>query len=420
MTSRTSPPERSCRFCQRPLTESFCDLGMSPLSNAFVTPERATEAEKFYPLHAFVCGECFLVQLPVHESPEAIFGDYVYFSSYSETWLEHARVYAEEAAARFGLTSKSQVVEVASNDGYLLKHFVRKGIPSLGIEPAKNVARVAMEQGIETIPRFFGASLAKELAAAGKSADLLVGNNVLAHVPDLDDFVAGIRILLKPSGTATLEFPHLERLIAENQYDTIYHEHFSYLSLLAVERIVGKHGLSVVDVDELPTHGGSLRIHLAHASSPSSRASTPSERVLAVREKEARANLGDVSAYRAFAKKVQASKRQLLRFFLDAADAGKRVVGYGAPAKGNTLLNYLGIGPDLLPFTVDRSPHKQGLLLPGTRIPVFGVEKLRETRPDYVFVLPWNFRDEIVEQHAYVREWGGRFVTPIPELRVLP
>lgn len=389
---------------------------MSPLSNSFVAPDRSSEAETFYPLHAFVCGHCFLVQLQAFESPEAIFSDYVYFSSYSDTWLEHARTFAEDATKRFGLTSKSLVVEVASNDGYLLKNFVRKGIPCLGIEPAKNVARVAMEQGIETVPRFFGTSLAKELASAGKSADLLVGNNVLAHVPDIDDFVAGVRVLLKPEGTATFEFPHLERLLAENQYDTIYHEHFSYLSLLTVERIAETHGLSVVDVEELPTHGGSLRIHLAH----SSRGSSPSARVLAVRRKEANAKLGDVSTYRAFAKNVRASKRQLLRFFLDAVDAGKRVVGYGAPAKGNTLLNYLGIGPDLLSFTVDRSPHKQGLLLPGTRIPVFGVEKLKEVRPDYVFILPWNFRDEILEQHAYVREWGGRFVTPIPELRVLP
>lgn len=374
------------------------------------------EAEKFHPLHAFVCAGCFLVQLQAFESPEAIFGDYVYFSSYSDAWLEHARRYADEAIARFGLSSTSQVVEIASNDGYLLGHFVKKGIPSLGIEPAKNVARVAMERGIETIPRFFGASLARELVAAGKSADLVVGNNVLAHVPDIHDFVEGVRLLLKPEGTATFEFPHLERLIAENQYDTIYHEHFSYLSLLAAERIVEEHGLSVVDVDELPTHGGSLRIHLAHAS----RRTVPSDRVVAVRAKEAQAKLGDVSTYRAFAKKVAASKREILRFFLDAADAGKRVVGYGAPAKGNTLLNYLGVGPDWLPFTVDRSPHKQGLLLPGTRIPVFGVERLREARPDYVFILPWNLRDEILEQHAYVREWGGRFVTPIPELRVLP
>lgn len=374
------------------------------------------EAEKFYPLHAFVCAGCFLVQLQTFESPEAIFEDYVYFSSYSDAWLEHARRYTDEAIARFGLSSTSQVVEIASNDGYLLGHFVEKGIPSLGIEPAKNVARVAMERGIETIPRFFGASLARELVAAGKSADLVVGNNVLAHVPDIHDFVEGVRLLLKPGGTATFEFPHLERLIDENQYDTIYHEHFSYLSLLAAERIVEEHGLTVVDVDELPTHGGSLRIHLAHAS----RRTVPSDRVVAVRAKEARAKLGDVSTYRAFAKKVAASKREILRFFLGAADAGKRVVGYGAPAKGNTLLNYLGVGPDWLPFTVDRSPHKQGRLLPGTRIPVFGVEKLREARPDYVFILPWNLRDEILEQHAYVREWGGRFVTPIPELRVLP
>lgn len=374
------------------------------------------EAEKFYPLHAFVCTGCFLVQLQAFESPEAIFEDYVYFSSYSDAWLEHARRYTDEAIARFGLSSTSQVVEIASNDGYLLGHFVEKGIPSLGIEPAKNVARVAMERGIETIPRFFGASLARELVAAGKSADLVVGNNVLAHVPDIHDFVEGVRLLLKPEGTATFEFPHLERLIDENQYDTIYHEHFSYLSLLTAERIVEEHGLSVVDVDELPTHGGSLRIHLAHAS----RRTAPSVRVVAVRAKEARAKLDDISTYRAFAKKVAASKREILRFFLDAADAGKRVVGYGAPAKGNTLLNYLGVGSDWLHFTVDRSPHKQGLLLPGTRIPVFGVEKLREARPDYVFILPWNLRDEILEQHAYVREWGGRFVTPIPELRVLP
>lgn len=408
----TSP---MCRFCSSELDTSFCDLGTSPLSNAFVSKSRLSMAEKFYPLHAYVCSKCFLVQLEEFESPKHIFAeDYAYFSSYSDTWLEHARKYALHAVETLGVNKDSLVVEVASNDGYLLQYFRELGISVIGIEPAQNVAQVATNKGIPTITRFFGRELATELVADGKRADLLIGNNVLAHVPDIKDFVAGLEILLAPSGTITLEFPHLLNLIREVQFDTIYHEHFSYLSLLAVERIFGAHGLSVVDVRELPTHGGSIRIYVRHATS----SSTVSAEVERLRALERSAGLHDLETYRRFNQSVIRCKRRLLQFLIEAQEHGKRVVGYGAPAKGNTLLNYCAVRCDMLSFTVDRSPHKQGSFLPGTRIPVLSPDKIDETRPDYVVILPWNLRDEIVAQLAHIRSWGGKFVTPIPEVRV--
>lgn len=404
-----------CRFCSAPLSATFADLGMSPLSNAYLRPDGLEKAEAFYPLHARVCGSCKLVQLPQFETPANIFGDYAYFSSYSSSWLKHCEAYAAAAAPRLGLGPGSLVVEIASNDGYLLQYFKGRGIPVLGVEPAANVAKVAEEKGIPSLVRFFGVETAKAMAAQGRSADLLIGNNVLAHVPDINDFVEGMRVVLKPGGTVTMEFPHLLRLMEGNQFDTIYHEHFSYLSLLAVERIFAAHGLAIHDVDELPTHGGSLRVWARHAGA----APGPSSAVLKVRADEAAARLDRMEPYAAFGEKVKAAKRGLLRFLIETKEQGKAVAGYGAPAKGNTLLNYCGVRADLLDYTVDLSPHKQGHFLPGTRIPIFAPEKILETRPDYVLILPWNIREEVMEQMRAVRSWGGKFVVPIPEVRVL-
>jgi 2-polyprenyl-3-methyl-5-hydroxy-6-metoxy-1,4-benzoquinol methylase len=407
---------RQCRFCGSPLSLSFADLGMSPLSNAYLKPGQLGKMEPFYPLHAWVCESCFLVQLEEFESPEHIFSDYAYFSSFSDSWLDHARQFTDQVAKRFALDASSFVIEIASNDGYLLQYFVARGVPVLGIEPAANVAVEAERKGVPTLVKFFGTQTALDLKAAGKQVDLLIGNNVLAHVPGLNDFVAGMKILLKPGGVVSMEFPHLLRLIDENQFDTIYHEHFSYFSFLVAERVFAKHGLTIFDVEEIPTHGGSLRIFAKHASNS---ALPVGERVSALRRREQAAGLDRADTYRAFAEKVKATKRSLLRFLIDAREAGKRVVGYGAPAKGNTLLNYCGVRTDLLEYTVDRSPHKQGHFLPGTHIPVHAPEKIRETRPDYVLILPWNLKDEIMEQMAEVRSWGGKFVVPIPEVRVL-
>ena len=405
-----------CRFCGAPLTESFADLGLTPLSNAFIAPERAAEPERFHPLHAFVCSACRLVQLDQAESPQAIFSDYLYFSSYAESWLRHAERYTVEMTARFGLNHGSRVVEVASNDGYLLRYFRRAGIPVLGIEPAANVAQVAAASGIPTEVAFLGRDTAARLRAQGAAADLLVANNVLAHVPDLNDFVAGLGMLLQPDGVLTIEVPHLLRLIQNNQFDTIYHEHFSYFSLLAVERVLAAHGLRVFDVTQLPTHGGSLRIFACHAASARHARGSAAEAVLA---QEHAAGLDGPDAYRRFGEQVVRGKCELLAFCIDAYRAGKRIAGYGAPAKGNTLLNYCGIGPELLPFTVDRSPHKQGMLLPGSRIPVRAPDAILAERPDYVLILPWNLRDEVMAQMAAIRTWGGRFVLPIPSVQVL-
>jgi SAM-dependent methyltransferase len=404
----------TCRFCGHPLRHVFADLGMLPLSNAFVHPQQLRSMEPFYPLTAYVCDGCFLVQVPEAEKPEHIFSDYAYFASYSQTWLAHARAYCAAMRERLGLGSRSQVIEIASNDGYLLQYFHEAGIPALGIEPAANVAAVAQQKGIETLVKFFGVETARELAAAGRRADLLLGNNVLAHVPDINDFVAGLALALAPRGTITMEFPHLMQLMRGNQFDTIYHEHFWYLSLLAVRRIFAWHELDIVDVDELPTHGGSLRIYARHVGE-----APPSPRVEELERREREFGLERLETYARFAEQVRRTKRALLDFLVRAKGEGKSIVGYGAPAKGNTLLNYCGVRTDFLDYTVDRSPHKQGLFLPGTRIPIHAPEKIAETRPDYVLILPWNIREEIIEQMAHIRSWGGRFVVPIPRLEVI-
>jgi SAM-dependent methyltransferase len=402
--------------CGTPLRHTFVDLGMSPLCESYVPAEKLNHMEPFYPLHAYVCEACFLVQLQEFVSPEQIFTEYAYFSSYADSWVEHMRRYADMIAERLRLGKDSFVVEVASNDGYLLQHFVRRGIPVLGIEPAANVAKVAIEKGIPTLVKFFGEQAARELAAQGKQADLVCGANVLAQVPRLNDFVKGLQILLKPGGVITIEFPHLMRLMAENQFDTIYHEHFSYFSFVAAEKVFAAQELVLFDVEELPTHGGSLRVYARHADD---RAKTVTERARALRQREVDAGMLRLETYAGFAEQVKETKRKLLDFLISAKRAGKSVVGYGAPGKGNTLLNYCGIRTDFLDFTVDRNPYKQGKYLPGTHIPIYAPERIRKARPDYVLILPWNFQDEIRAQMAYVREWGGKFVVPIPEARVL-
>jgi SAM-dependent methyltransferase len=406
-----------CRFCGAPLRHPFVNLGMSPLANAYLRQEQLLGMEPFYPLQLYVCEQCLLVQLDEFESPEQIFSDYAYFSSYSATWLEHARAYSLAITRRLALDRSSQVVEIASNDGYLLQYFVQQGIPALGIEPAANVAEAAVRKGVPTLVKFFGADLARELAAEGMGADLLIGNNVLAHVPRLNDFVAGMKIVLKPDGVITMEFPHLLRLIRERQFDTIYHEHFSYFSLIAVERIFAHHGLTIFDVDELPTHGGSLRIYARHAES---RAHPVTPRVKLLRDVEAAEGFTDIAYYATFTDAVRQIKAGLLSFLIQAWRDGKSVVGYGAPAKGNTLLNYCGVGRDFIAYVVDRSPHKQGLYLPGTHIPIRDPSAIGETRPDYLLILPWNLKEEIMQQERHILEWGGRFVIPIPSVQVFP
>jgi SAM-dependent methyltransferase len=410
-------PDHRCRFCANPLAHSMVDLGMSPLSNAYLRADRLQQMEPFYPLHALVCERCFLVQLGEFASPERIFSDYAYFSSYSDSWLRHAREYVDTISARLGLDERSQVVEIASNDGYLLQYFVERGIPVLGIEPAANVARAAEERGVPTLVRFFGAELARELVEQGTRADLIVGNNVLAHVPALNDFVAGLRLLLAPRGVVTMEFPHLLRLLEENQFDTIYHEHFSYFSFTTVEAVFSAHELVLFNVEELPTHGGSLRIHARHRADETRRVGPAVE---ALRRREQGYGVTRLETYTRFSERAKATKRRLLDFLIRAKEEGHSVVGYGAAAKGNTLLNYCGIGLDFLDYVVDRSPHKQGLYLPGTHIPIHAPERIEQTRPDYVLILPWNLAEEIMEQMAGIRAWGGRFVVPIPEVRVLP
>lgn len=405
----------TCRFCATPLEYEFVDLGLSPISNAFIRPDQLHQKEPFYPLHAFVCSECCLVQLEEFESPDKIFSDYVYFSSYSDSWLAHARKFVAGASERFSLDSNSLVIEVASNDGYLLQYFRERDVPVLGIEPASNVAEVAVAAGINTIDEFFGVSLAKRLRDEGRTCDLLVGNNVLAHVPDINDFVGGLKIVLGDGGVLSMEFPHLLKLIQQTQFDTIYHEHFSYLSLLTVQKIFRHHGLEVFDVEELTTHGGSLRVFAQHLDGKHSLGDAVSK-VLA---DERDASLDTLQGYENFSEKVAKVKNELLAFLDTASSEGKTVVGYGAPAKGNTLLNFCGIGPDAIQYTVDRSPHKQGRLLPGTRIPVYAPEQIDATRPDYVLILPWNLQEEIVQQLSHIGEWGGKCVVPIPELQIL-
>lgn len=408
-----------CRFCAESVTHVMCDLAMSPLANSYVKFEDGQNAEKVFPLKVWVCDKCLLSQLEEFESPDAIFSDYLYFSSFSTSWVEHARRYVEMMAERFGFNGSSQIVEIASNDGYLLQHFKAKGIPVLGVEPAANVAKVAWEQKrIQSVVKFFGVQTAKELVADGKAADLLLGCNVLAHVPDINDFVGGLKIALKEGGVITFEFPHLLRLIEQNQFDTIYHEHFGYLSFLAVEKIFAHHGLTLFDVEELPTHGGSLRIFARHTDDAAElRAITP--RVEAMRKQEEDFGLTRMETYTSFDEKVKATKRKLLRFLVDAKEAGKTVVGYGAAAKGVTLINYCGVGADLIDYVVDKSPYKQNHYMPGVRVPIYGPEKIFETRPDYVLILPWNLKKEISNEMAKVREWGGKFVVPIPEVTVL-
>ncbi len=416
MTEATAPAPRACMCCGAGLHHTFVDLGMSPLCESYVPAEKLNHMEPFYPLHVYVCDRCFLVQLEEYVSPKEIFTEYAYFSSYAESWVEHMRRYAEMITRRLGLGRDSLVVEVASNDGYLLQHFVRAGIPVLGIEPAANVAKVAVEKGIPTLVKFFGEATARELVAQGVQADLLCGANVLAQVPRLNDFVRGLRILLKPGGVCTVEFPHLMRLMAENQFDTIYHEHFSYFSYLAAERVFAGQGLTLFDVEEIPTHGGSLRVYARHAED----AGKPiTERALRLRQREVDAGLLRLESYARFAEQVRETKRKLLEFLIGARRAGKKVVGYGAPGKGNTLLNYCGIRTDFVDFTVDRNPYKQGKFLPGTHIPIHAPERIREARPDYLLILPWNFQEEIMKQMAHIREWGGKFVVPIPEVRVV-
>ena len=404
-----------CRFCGNGLEHNFADLGMSPLSNAYVRPERLNSMEPFYPLHAYVCSRCYLVQLQQFESPAHIFSDYAYFSSYSGSWLKHCEAYALQMIKSLKLTRETQVVELASNDGYLLQFFKREGISVLGVEPAGNVARAAMDKGIPTEVAFFGEATAKSLLSKGHAADLLIGNNVLAHVPDLNGFVAGMKILLKPKGTLTMEFPHLLKLMAENQFDTIYHEHFSYFSFLTVEKVFAAHGITLFDVEELPTHGGSLRIHGRHAEDTTRPLTLAVERL---REQEKAAGLTELATYHQFEDQVRVTKRALLEFLIQAKRSGKRIAGYGAAAKGNTLLNYCGIRSDFVDYVVDRNPHKQGLYLPGSHLPIHDPEKIRQTRPDYLLILPWNLRAEVAEQCSYIREWGGKFVVPIPTVEI--
>jgi SAM-dependent methyltransferase len=371
--------------------------------------------EPFYPLHVYVCRICFLVQLQEFVAREHIFSDYAYFSSYSDSWLAHARKYTQQMIERFSIAGNNLVVELASNDGYLLQYFVEKNVPVLGIEPAANVAAVALEKSVPTLVKFFGKDVARELAANGKQADLLLGNNVLAQVPDLNDFVGGMKILLKPTGVITMEFPHLQRLMEQNQFDTIYHEHFSYFSLLTTEKIFAAHGLTLFDVEELPSHGGSLRVFARHAED----ASKPvGPRVTELRAREESLGYGRLETYSRFADQVKETKRKLLEFLIAAKRNGKKIAGYGAPGKGNTLLNYCAIRTDFLDYTVDRNPYKHGRFLPGTHVPIFPPERIRETRPDYLLILPWNLKDEIMKQNAFIREWGGKFVVPIPEVRV--
>jgi len=407
--------EMKCRFCGNFLKHTFVDLGVSPLANSYIDREQLQQMEPFYPLHVYVCDKCYLVQLPKVQSPDNIFCEYAYFSSYSQSWLNHAKDYVESMTERFAFNDESRIIEIASNDGYLLQYFKKMGLPVLGIEPAQNVAKAAQKIGIPTMVEFFGKQTANQLITEGVFADLLIGNNVLAHVPDLNDFVAGIKIVLKPLGIVTMEFPHLMRLIDDVQFDTIYHEHFSYFSFLAVNKIFAFHGLNIFDVEELQTHGGSLRIYACHTEDKSKETS-PHVAVLLKREKEA--NYAALECYLSFKTKVQATALNILDFMVQAKRQEKSIVGYGAPAKGNTLLNYCGVGKDFLDYTVDRNPHKQDHFLPGTHIPIYHPDKIKETKPDYVIILPWNIKKEIMEQMSFVRDWGGRFVTFIPEVNV--
>lgn len=404
-----------CRFCGTALQHVFVDLGMSPMANSYLKPHQLNRMEPFYPLRAFVCEQCFLVQLEQFESPDHIFSDYAYFSSFSDLFLQHAKEYVDMAMDRFKLGRDSYVVEIASNDGYLLQNFVKRGVPVLGIEPAKNVAEVAVKKGVPSLVKFFGVETAREQAAKGPRPDLLIGNNVLAHVPDINDFVGGLKALLGPSGVVTMEFPHLMRLMAFNQFDTVYHEHFSYFSLTTVAQIFSKHGLTLFDVEEISTHGGSLRIYARHDGD----ASKPvTERLTALKTKEAREGFATLDHYLSFSEGVNETKRALLEFLIKAKREGKKVVAYGAAAKASTLLNFCGVRTDLVDYLVDRSPYKQGHWLPGVHIPIFDPERIKTDKPDYVMILAWNLKDEVMAQMAFIRDWGGKFVVPIPKITV--
>jgi len=408
--------EAVCRLCNSSLQHLMLDLGMSPLCQNRIYEWQLSHMEPFYPLRVFLCTECFLVQLQEFVAPSEIFSDYAYFSSYSESWVRHAENYVAMISEREKLGKDSKVVELASNDGYLLQHFVKREIPCLGVEPAENVAKVAIEKGVPTVVHFFGKRSAEQILNENGAANLIVGNNVLAHVPDLNDFVAGIKVLLAPMGVVTMEFPHLRKLIEQNQFDTIYHEHFSYFSLCTAQEVFSRHEMTVFDVEELPSHGGSLRIYACHASD-SSHATRPA--VTTLIENEITAGFKNTDFYDEFAAKVVRTKRNILEFLIGAKTRGKSIVGYGAPGKGNTLLNYCGIREDLLDYTVDISPHKQGTYTPGTHIPIFSPEKLKETKPDFIFILPWNLESEIVSKNAFVKDWDGHFVVPIPDVKVL-
>jgi hypothetical protein len=404
-----------CRHCRTPLHHTFVDLGMSPLCESFLRPDQLNRMEPFYPLHVLVCGSCFLVQLEEYVSPQDIFTEYAYFSSYADSWLRHVERYADDMVARWGLGPSSHVVELASNDGYLLQYFVARHIPVLGVEPAANVAKVAEAKGVPTLVKFFGRDTARELVAQGKRADLIIGNNVLAQVPDINDFVAGMKLLLGDRGVITMEFPHLQQLMANNQYDTIYHEHFSYFSFLSASKVFETQGLVLFDVEELPTHGGSLRIYARHEADTTKPIERRAQDLL---QRELELGVDRLETYADFGEQVKATKRRLLSFLIDAKNAGRSIVGYGAPGKGNTLLNYCGIRTDFLDFTVDRNPYKHGRFTPGTHIPIYPPERIAEARPDYVLILPWNVKDEIMAQMAHIRSWGGKFVVPIPDVEI--
>ncbi|MBV9340379.1 MAG: methyltransferase domain-containing protein [Acidobacteria bacterium] len=410
-----APAVRVCRFCGADLRKTFVDLGMSPLCETYPSAAELERGEVYYPLHVYVCEQCFLVQLQQFEPPEKIFSEYPYFSSYSDSWLQHCENYCRTMAVRFGLNRESFVVEVASNDGYLLQYFVREKMPVLGIEPAGNVARAAVEKGVPTLVEFFGTRLAKQLAAEGRCADLVIANNVLAQVPDLNDFVKGLSILLKSEGVLTLEFPHLLKLIELNEFDTIYHEHFSYFSMLTAVRVLQTHGMRVFDVEELKSHGGSLRVY---ACREENLRLAVSKSVRNLVEREQQAGLAAAEGYEHFAAQVRETKWALVEFLLTAARQRKKVAGYGAPGKSATLLQYCGIQRDLIEYTVDRSPHKQGRFLPGSHIPIYHPDRIRESKPDFVVILPWNLKDEIMTQLQFIREWGGRFVVPIPRVTI--
>jgi len=405
----------TCRFCNEPLQDTFVDLGVTPLCQTHISPDQLSEMEPFYPLNALVCRSCFLVQLDHRVSSDQIFSEYAYFSSYSESWLRHAERFCAMVSERFQLGPSNFVVELASNDGYLLRNFVRKRIPALGIEPAANVAEKAVAEGVETLVRFFGDSVAKEVRERWQAADLIIGNNVLAHVPDLNDFVAGIRSLLADNGVVTMEFPHLLRLMDEVQFDTIYHEHFSYFSFLAANKVFQQHGLVIFDVDQLSTHGGSLRIYACRESA----GREISGSVMSLIEEETEAKMDRMETYLGFQERVDGIKRELLEFLIRQKNDDRRIVGYGAPGKGNTLLNYCGIGTDFLDFTVDRNPYKQGKFTPGSRIPILDPNAIRDAKPDFILILPWNLAAEIVDANSYVSDWGGQFVIPIPEVRIV-